>query len=441
VGLRPNRDQGALPGLLIRIAADVKEKPNPPAPRVTVFYHYFHPDDVVSARHFDGLCRGLADRGWDVLVQPCNRGCRDESQAYPLREEWQGIHIRRIWRPRFRQASNLGRLLNAAWMLMAWSLPVGRRPDVLVVGTDPILSVLVAIAWRLTRPGVKIAHWAFDLYPEAPVADGMLRADSLLVRGLRTALRVAYGCCDLIADLGTCMRRRLEEYQPRARKVTLVPWALSEPERPMSPDSAARQELFGAARLGLLYSGNFGRAHSYDAFLALARQLRGADAVMSFAVRGNRADELKAAVGPDDTNIAFAGFAPESELEKRLAAADIHLVSLRPEWTGVVVPSKFFGSLAAGRPVVFDGSPDSAIAGWIREFGVGWVLTADNLAEVADDIRSLVTDADHLAKLQQRCHDVYQKHFSWRAVTDGWHRELQRLLPSRFPPSNTTSGG
>ena len=51
----------------------------PPArPQVTVLYHYFHPDDVVSARHFDGLCRGLAERGWDVLVRPCNRGCRDE---------------------------------------------------------------------------------------------------------------------------------------------------------------------------------------------------------------------------------------------------------------------------------------------------------------------------------------------------------------------------
>ena len=53
----------------------------------------------------------------------------------------------------------------------------------------------------------------------------------------------------------------------------------------------------------------------------------------------------------------------------------------------MVVPSKFFGSLAAGRPVVFAGGPDSAIAGWIREFGVGWVLTADNVAEVAAELR------------------------------------------------------
>ncbi|HEY1378843.1 MAG TPA: glycosyltransferase family 4 protein, partial [Gemmataceae bacterium] len=406
-------------------------------PKVTVLYHYFHPDDVVSARHFDGLCRGLADQGWDVLARPCNRGCRAESQTYPLREEWNGIHIRRVWRPRFRQASNLGRLVNAAWMLVAWSLPVGRRPDVLVVGTDPILSVLVAIPWRLTRPGVKIAHWAFDLYPEAAVADGMLRGESLLVRGLRAALRVAYGCCDLIADLGGCMRRLLGAYRPETRKrvplrkVTLVPWALSEPDRPVPPDPAVRRELFGGAALGLLYSGNFGRAHSYEEFLALARHLRGDNVAVCFAVRGNRADELRKAVRPDDANVAFAGFAPEAELERRLAAADVHLVSLRPEWTGVVVPSKFFGSLAAGRPVVFAGGADSAIAGWVREFGVGWVLTADNAAAVAADLRALAADPARLAELQRRCHAVYQEHFSWRAVTAGWDRELRGLLPRR----------
>ena len=160
-------------------------------PKITVFYHYFHPDDVVSARHFDGLCHGLVDRGWDVLVHPCNRGCRDETQSYPRREDWQGLRIRRIWRPRFRQASNFGRLLNAAWMLVAWSLPIGRRPDVFLVGTDPILSVLVAIVWRLTRPGVKVAHWAFDLYPE--VAGRRRHVASGLAPGSRLAKRIASG--------------------------------------------------------------------------------------------------------------------------------------------------------------------------------------------------------------------------------------------------------
>src|SRR5262249_23919267 len=150
----------------------------------------------------------------------------------------------------------------------------------------------------------------------------------------------------------------------------LVPWAIAEPEAVQAPDPAVRKQLFGDARLAVLYAGNFGRAHSYEEFLELARALRGSQGHFCFAVRGNRALELRQAVGPDDTNISFADFAAESELNLRLAAADIHLASLRPGWTGVVVPSKFFGSLAAGRPVIFAGEPRSAIARWIRQYNV-----------------------------------------------------------------------
>src|SRR6266436_1718822 len=83
-----------------------------PPPSVHILYHYFYPDDVVSAIHFAELASGLAKRGWRVTALPCNRGCRDETRTYSAQERWQGVHIRRIWRPRFRQGSSVGRLLN-----------------------------------------------------------------------------------------------------------------------------------------------------------------------------------------------------------------------------------------------------------------------------------------------------------------------------------------
>lgn len=400
-------------------------------PHATVLYHYFHPDDVVSARHLTDLAVGLAERGWRVTAVPCNRGCRDERREYPPAEEHQGVRIRRVWRPAFRQASARGRLLNAAWMLAAWGLRgmFGRRhrPEVMIVGTDPVLSVLSALPWRAARPGCAIAHWCFDLYPEAPIADGLVRADSWAVRLLRRLLAAAYRRCDLIADLGPCMAGLLRAYGSPARAVTLTPWALVEPDQPTEPDPATRADLFGDARLGLLYSGNFGRAHGYAEFLDLARMLRGEPVRLCFAGRGNRMDDLRAAVRPDDANVTFAGFAPESELEKRLGACDLHLVSLRPEWTGTVVPSKFFGALAAGRGVLFAGSPDSAVARWVREYRVGWVLTRDTLPEVAAALRELATDPTQLAALRSRCHAVYHAHFSKARQLDRWDEELRAL--------------
>jgi colanic acid biosynthesis glycosyl transferase WcaI len=82
-------------------------------PRIAVLYHYFHPDDVVSARHLTQFCLELKDRGWAVKALPCNRGCRDESVSHPLDEEYQGVSIKRVWRPGLRQSSSVGRIVNA----------------------------------------------------------------------------------------------------------------------------------------------------------------------------------------------------------------------------------------------------------------------------------------------------------------------------------------
>jgi glycosyltransferase involved in cell wall biosynthesis len=411
-------------------------------PRVAVLYHYFHPDDVISARHYGDLCQGLASRGWDVTARPSNRGCRDESLAYPLREAWADITIRRVWRPALRQASAMGRVVNAAWMIAAWAAGIvcdrsDRCPDVLVVGTDPVLSVLVAPVVRRLRPRVRIAHWCFDLHPEASVADGLLRAASRPVRMLERLMRSAYHSCDLIADLGACMRERLERYQPACRQATLIPWALVEPAQPEAPDPNVRRELFGNAPLGLLYSGNFGRAHSHSEFLELARRVRGSGIHFSFGVRGNRAELLRQAVRADDPTISFAGFAPEADLEKRLGAADIHLVSLRQDWTGLVVPSKFFGSLAVGRPVLFAGSRQSAVARWIQEHRVGWVLDEAGLDAAAAELRELAHDPGRLRELQRHCHRVYQEHFAKDRIIDVWDRELRGLLGPRAKGPST----
>jgi glycosyltransferase involved in cell wall biosynthesis len=395
-----------------------------------VLYHFFHPDNVVSARIFAEFCAQLSLRGWDVTAWPCNRACHD-TDSYRGEEEWQGVVVRRVWRPGFRQSSGRGRILNAAWMLTAWCWRVLSRrqlPDVLVIGTDPMLSVLVAPIVRKFRPDIRIVHWCFDLYPESPVAEGMVKADGWLVRGLQAVLRRAYASCDLVVDLGPCMRDRLKVYAHGCPKATLAPWALVEPAEVEAADPTVRRELFGDSSLGLLYSGNFGRAHSSEEFLELARCLRDSGCHFSFGVRGNRADELRAAISPEDGNVSLAGFVPESALAKRLAAADIHLVSVRPEWTGLVVPSKFFGSLAVGRPVLFAGSRGSAVARWIVEQNVGWVLDGQSRDAVAAELRHLARCPEELQDLRRHCHQIYRERFSRSRVMDEWSNALKAIL-------------
>lgn len=403
-------------------------------PLAYVFYQFFYPDDVVSSTHFSELCAGLVKRGWEVTAFPSTRGCRSEFTDYPSKGNFEGVLIERIWRPAWHQSTAMGRMLNAAWMLLRWSaLAIRRRPrpDVLIVGTDPILSVLIAIVWRFFQPDIIIAHWCFDLYPEAAIAAGLLKRRSTAARLMHPLLVKAYQTCDLVVDIGSCMRNLLLRYDASLPMATLVPWALYEPHHVLPIPFSERQMVFDDAPVGLLYAGSFGRAHSYKSLLALARLLRPDGVCLTFSIRGNCEKALRAAVEPEDSNVRFVPYASTENLADRLACADVHVVSLREEWTGAIVPSKSFGALAVGRPLLFCGDRGSAIAQWIEQYSLGWVLTKDNADTVAESMRLFMRDPIAIEQINQRCQRVYRQHFSREVTLDAWHRMLTELISHR----------
>lgn len=405
-------------------------------PRLLLVYHFFHPDDVAGARQFSELGREQARRGWEVTALTSARAWRDPTARFPARERWEGVDIHRVFRPPWEQARPLPRLGNSAWMIASFVLHARRLGpfDAIVIGSDPAFAPLAAPALRAAFPSTALVHWCFDLYPEAIEAEGGGAAVRWVAPAARRLMGRAYRAFDSLVDLGPCMRQRLADYGSGASQETLPPWALAEPGQVAPPDPETRAALFPRARLGLLYSGTLGRAHEYAAFLELARacRARSGDAIsLCFSSRGYRYDELRQAVGPDDTNVAFAPFADESALEARLAAADLHLLSLKAEWAGIVVPSKFFGSLAVGRPVVFAGPSQSEIATWIDRHDVGLHLGGDGLGGVVDRLHALLDDPAGLARWQANALAVYQREFSRQVANDRWDALLRALIARR----------
>jgi glycosyltransferase involved in cell wall biosynthesis len=319
-----------------------------------------------------------------------------------------------------------------AWSLLAFNPFL--RPTHLVIGTDPVLSILVALPWKIIRPKVRIAHWCFDLYPEAAIAEQLVPEHGLLARTLSWLMAAAYRKCDLLADLGPCMKARLSKYTGAPGTATTIPvWAIAESNAPASVDQSERHILFGETKLAFLYSGNLGKAHGYEQVFDLAARFSSEEAQFVFSARGNRLTELGHAIKTAPSNVKMADFATLEDLEMRLSAADIHIATLRPEWTGAVVPSKFFGSLAIGRPVLFIGSASSSIAKWIQEYRVGWVFDIGNssngnhqpqIERLVREFKQLAEDPAQLQMLFHHCHAVYQRNFSKQQTLDVWHREL-----------------
>ena len=405
--------------------------------RILLIYHFFWPDTVISARLFSELAEELASQGHSVTVYAANR-CIRASGELPESEDWHGVHIRRFARPDFRQGRNVGRLLNSAILQRKWLRAFKRQRndfDAVVVGTDPQFSWMMFPKLRRLAPQAKLVHWAFDLYPEALAATGS-RLMALAAKFMKPLARRAYGKVDLMADLGECMRGRLRQYGHHAAEATLTPWALEEPSEIPAPDSDMRRRLFGDARLCFLYSGTVGHAHDITPFIELARECRrrGLPVGFCFAGYGNRFQTQTAGITEEDTNITLAGFASEDELAARLSAADFHLISLRDGWEGIVVPSKFFGALAMGRPVLFAGSGQGEIANWIQQFGIGYRLSDGFM----DEIAGLLAAPELLETLKSNAFQAYRQHFSKAVVVGKWLECLQgkKPLPSAQPSLN-----
>ena len=398
---------------------------------VTVVNHFLYPDDVVSARLISDFCEELVQRNWRVKILTSNRYCRKSGYIIEKTSTYKGASVVRIFRPGLDQSNNYLRLLNTFWLFLGIFGKIVTSPptNFYIIGSDPPFLQFMFPLIKLFRPKSKVVFWCYDLHPESITALLETPVEPLFIKTLKLLLKKCYRFADLIVDIGPYMKERLDQYSHKAQSCTMVPWALVEPSAILPIDEKARTRDYGLADLVVLYSGNMGQAHDYDLFLELARQvyIKQPGIVFAFGCRGNRLDDLKNAIlqSKNDANVRLLPFVDESELESRLASADIHMLSLKSTWAGVVVPSKFFGSLSIGRPVLYSGKRESDIGQWITEFDVGLILDEFNVKEIADRLIEFSENRPKLWYWQKQAFSTYHSHFSKKITMDKWENLLQ----------------
>ena len=111
-----------------------------------------------------------------------------------------------------------------------------------------------------------------------------------------------------------------------------------------------------------------------------------------------------------------------------LLAGTLHLVTLRAGLEGTCVPSKFYGTLAAGRPTLFIGAAESEVARVIVEADAGRVLTPGDGAGLADAVRQLARDPAEITRLGANARRVYIERYRRETGTGRWDRCLRALV-------------
>ena len=123
------------------------------------------------------------------------------------------------------------------------------------------------------------------------------------------------------------------------------------------------------------------------------------------------------------SNVSFEPPVNRNELDSLLSAADVHLVTMRPECRGTVLPSKFYGIVAAGRPCIFVGPQEADLATLIRGKNLGVTCSPSQITPAVDYLKGLAAnpDASQLARgpvrsYQQTIPDATESAQAWDQV-------------------------
>ena len=411
-------------------------------PSVLFVNQHYWPDVAATAQHLTDLAEHLAGDGFDVSVL-CGRNAYAAGEVgAPAEEVRGGVRVSRVRTSSFGRARHLGRIADYAafYAQVLARLLAGPRADLVVVlTTPPLLSFAAALAKRAR--GQRYAVWSMDLHPDAEVALGMLEEGGAGARALHALNDAGYRGADLVVDLGFRMRERIaaKGVEP-GRSETIGPWADGDEVRPVPPSENAVRQSLGIRddQFVVMYSGNAGLAHRFDEVLEVMRRMDGDDrAFFLFVGAGPRRSEIEAYVEAHGLrNARYVDYFPRDQLAESLSAGDVHLLTLREEMAGVAVPSKLYGVLAAGRPVVVVGPERSEPARTVREGGVGVVVDpaagggADRL-EAA--LRALADDPDERRALGDRARDYFLRHHDRPVRCAAWADALRERVGAPVP--------
>jgi colanic acid biosynthesis glycosyl transferase WcaI len=357
-----------------------------PRLRILVLNQYYRPGVEATANLLADLCEELANN-YDVTVVT---GRLREHEDLPSDEIVNGVRVLRTRSTAFDRTQLHHRALNYVTYLadsLARSLTI-ERPQLIICMTDPPIvgDLGVAVAKRFRAPLLVISE---DVFPEIATELGRL-TNPVLVGVLRRLVGFYLRRAEHIVAIGERMRERLVEKGAAPDRVTVIPnWVDASAIQPGPRDNAWSREQELADRFVVMHSGNVGHAQNLDNLVYATTYLRDLDdlavPIVGFGARHAEVTALAHRLEAD--RVMFLPYQPREVLTESLGSAHVHYVGLARGLSGFVVPSRLYGVLAAGRPVIVAADADSETARLVNEAECGVAVPPDRPDLIAAAIR------------------------------------------------------
>lgn len=402
--------------------------------RITLVNRFAYPDDSPTSRLMHDLASDLAAGRPDLEIRviASNRLYGNSSTRLPARETIGRVGFTRVWAPAgsgglLQRALGYGLFYVQALVQLLLGL---RRGELVICMSDPpMFNVLAALATQAR--GARLVQWVQDLYPDVVQSAGLTKSAPLMNLLLRLR-RAAYRVSERLVVIGEGMRERLLR-DGSGCPVEIIPnWANAGDIRPVPREALPlAQAWLPPCRFVVGYFGNLGFAHSFQSSLdAAARLMPEPDIQFLWVGDGSRRPAFQQALQDMQLrNVHWQGKQPFDRMPEILGIADIHLVMLDPKFDEVLVPSKIYSALAAGRGLLFLGSGTSEVARLIRQHDIGIAVDLDDVDGIVQAVRTLVADPARCRAMGERARELLETQFERTRAVERWKQLIGQLLP------------
>ncbi len=391
----------------------------------------YWPDVEATGQLLTELCERLADEH-DVTVI-CGHPVQTQvaaAQGDRVIRDRHGVSILRVWHTRFNKASFVGRVINMVTFLLSatWCAFTTRRPDVVIVETDPPILCLLGRAVQVIR-GARLICYLQDIYPDVAVALGKLR-DGWLTRLLDSWFYGIYRRAQYVVVLSQDMQQHLIRKQIPAEKIRCIPnWIDTAAVYPIKHENALRMKRGWQEKFVVMYSGNLGMSQPWTQLLGAMELLRDEPRLQFVLIGGGAAanwlgDEIQRR---KLTQVEMLEYQPKSELATSLSAADLHLVFLDQRITHCLMPSKIYGVLASGTMSLVVAAASSELARMVEHAQAGQVVSEESAEPLAAAIRSLLEQPELVIQAGQNARRLAEREFDLSASYQKFHQLFQEV--------------
>ena len=179
----------------------------------------------------------------------------------------------------------------------------------------------------------------------------------------------------------------------------------------------------------LMYSGNFGLGHDFETLVNALASLPPLPSWRIALVGGGKRKAEFMAMLRSQTSCQFAEapHQPREQLGELLCAADIHLVTLKNGFEGLMVPSKFYGAMSAGKPVLFIGPRTSEVALAIQDSCAGIVVEPGDADSLRRALADVISNSALRAEMAARALQFAKTKWSSEIALERWSHLIERI--------------